>query len=631
MFFVSLLLNQTIGWMRTRPGTSSLRAMLYIDEIFGFMPPVAEPPTKKPLLTLLKQARAFGLGCVLATQNPMDLDYKGLSNTGTWFIGRLQTDRDKQRVLDGLEGATNESGQTFDRSTISEVLSAVGKRVFLMHNVHEEGPAVFHTRWALSYLSGPMTRDQIKRLMKGREASVPDPHAPHKVAGSDLSAATLRPVLPPDVPQLFLPQLRHPGEDRVVYRPHLLALGRIHFVDTRKGLSANEDLTLLVPLQESVDGLDWEDGQELALLPDDFEQEPEPGAEFGKLISEASTAKSFSSWAKSLEDHIYRSRRFHLFKSPTLREFSEPGGWNGTFVFGWATKRGRSAMRRSKSSGRNTPRRFALWKTAFRAPNRRSNSRSKKPKALRCKPRFPGAPRSSRLFLDEPTIGLDVAIKERIRRFIQYINTEEDSTIILTTHDMVDIEELCPRLIIIDEGRILFDGAQDEIKERFGRRRRVIVNFHRDYLPDYAGKPLPPADMPLSFGSIGLKAASSIEEVKSGGEPHDDGGPDVDGGQAVGLANEAPVVDSVLAEPGALQFMAALSGLMDDGSQLRVRRLNLAQYQISFDRMQHRAKDVLGRLLEQFEVDDLQLHEPELSDIVRAIYEGRHKEVKRNS
>ncbi len=220
------------------------------------------------------------------------------------------------------------------------------------------------------------------------------------------------------------------------------------------------------------------------------------------------------------------------------------------------------------------------------------------------------------LFLDEPTIGLDVAIKERIRRFIQYINTEQHSTIILTTHDMVDIEELCPRLIIIDEGKILFDGAQQEIKERFGRRRRVVVNFHRDYLPDFTASPRPVGDLPLSFGSIGLKAATSIEEVKSGaGNEHDD------------AQDAQPLLDSVLDEPGALQFMAALSGLMDDGSRLRVRRLNLSQYQLSFDRNEHAARDVLGRLMDQYEVDDLQLHEPELSDIVRAIYEGRHRDV----
>ena len=143
--------------------------LLYIDEIFGYMPPVAEPPSKKPLLTLLKQARAFGLGVVLSTQNPGDLDYKGLSNAGTWFLGRLQTERDKNRVLDGLEGAIAESGEPFDRRAMSETLSNVGKRVFLMHNVHEDGSEIFQTRWALSYLAGPMTRNQIRRLTESRE------------------------------------------------------------------------------------------------------------------------------------------------------------------------------------------------------------------------------------------------------------------------------------------------------------------------------------------------------------------------------------------------------------------------------------------------------------------------------
>jgi ABC-2 type transport system ATP-binding protein len=215
------------------------------------------------------------------------------------------------------------------------------------------------------------------------------------------------------------------------------------------------------------------------------------------------------------------------------------------------------------------------------------------------------------LFLDEPTIGLDVAIKERIRRFIQYINTEQHSTIILTTHDMVDIEELCPRLIIIDEGKILFDGAQQEIKERYGRRRRVVVSFHGNYLQDYAEQAMPDGDWPVSFGSYSTRTASSIAEVKEGTEERED---EQAGGQ-----------ESVLAEPGARQFMAALSGVMDDGSRLRVRRLNLSQYQISFDRTEHRAREVLGNLMEHFEVDDLQLNEPELTDIIRAIYEGRHR------
>ena len=168
MFFVALLLNEIYGWIRTQSGTTSLRAILYMDEIFGYFPPVAEPPSKRPMLNLLKQARAFGLGVVLATQNPVDLDYKGLANTGTWFLGRLQTDRDKQRVLDGLEGAAAAQSASFDRKSMEELLAGLTTRVFLMNNVHEDGPVVLESRWAMSYLRGPLTRDQIKVLMGDR-------------------------------------------------------------------------------------------------------------------------------------------------------------------------------------------------------------------------------------------------------------------------------------------------------------------------------------------------------------------------------------------------------------------------------------------------------------------------------
>ena len=152
MFFVSLLLNQVLGWMRTQSGTTSLRAILYMDEIFGYFPPVANPPSKLPLLTLLKQGRAFGLGVVLATQNPVDLDYKGLANTGTWFIGRLQTERDKARVLEGLEGIAAGTGQKFDSQAMEQLLAGLDRRIFLLNNVHDDAPEIFETRWALSYL-----------------------------------------------------------------------------------------------------------------------------------------------------------------------------------------------------------------------------------------------------------------------------------------------------------------------------------------------------------------------------------------------------------------------------------------------------------------------------------------------
>jgi len=186
MFFVSLLLNQILDWVRAQSGTTSLRAILYMDEIFGYFPPVAEPPSKRPLLTLLKQSRAFGLGIVLATQNPVDLDYKGLANTGTWFLGRLQTERDKARVLEGLESASASAHAQFDKGEIDKLLSGLSQRIFLMHNVHEDAPVVFESRWAMSYLRGPLTRDQIKKLMDGNRPAATSGavRAPSGTAGS---------------------------------------------------------------------------------------------------------------------------------------------------------------------------------------------------------------------------------------------------------------------------------------------------------------------------------------------------------------------------------------------------------------------------------------------------------------
>src|SRR5215471_8174424 len=184
MFFVTLLLNQALAWMRAQSGTTSLRAILYMDEIAGYFPPTANPPSKQPLLTLMKQARAFGLGVVLATQNPVDLDYKGLSNAGTWFIGRLQTERDKARVLDGLEGAAAAAGAAFDRATMESTLAGLKSRFFVLNNVHEDHPVVFESRWCMSYLRGPLTRSQIQSLTEPRKGVQP---APPEAAGAPLS------------------------------------------------------------------------------------------------------------------------------------------------------------------------------------------------------------------------------------------------------------------------------------------------------------------------------------------------------------------------------------------------------------------------------------------------------------
>ena len=348
MFFVSLLLNETIGWMRSRPGTTSLRAIVYMDEIHGYMPPVAKPPSKKPLLTLLKQARAFGVGVVLATQNPVDLDYKGLSNIGTWFLGRLQTERDKARVLDGLEGGTNSTGERFDRGAMEQTLAALGKRVFLMHNVHDNEPVVFHTRWALSYLRGPLTRDQIRKLMANRKAALTaestetatDEDATAKtsvearqgsvVVDRDATATApdreegRRPILPPEIEQVFLNEEAVAGEPRC-YRPHILGSAAVHFVDTRRGLEADERITLLLPLTDDMRTIDWSTA---TLYPEgelEWCRQAVRGAMFARLPSHAASAKRYPVWRKSLAGHIYRKRRYELLRSFELREISRPG------------------------------------------------------------------------------------------------------------------------------------------------------------------------------------------------------------------------------------------------------------------------------------------------------------------
>ena len=210
MFFVSLLLNQVLGWMRQQPGTTSLRALVYMDEIAGYLPPVAAPASKAPMLTLLKQARAFGVGMVLATQNPVDLDYKALSNAGTWFIGRLQTERDRERVIDGLLSA--QAGSGFDRGELVTLMGGIAPRVFLMRNINDEAPVLFRTRWALCWLRGPLTLPEITRLMAPRRSA----EFPKRVASAAAPKAAGRPALPAGVEEVFL--AAKPGSGDIVYR-----------------------------------------------------------------------------------------------------------------------------------------------------------------------------------------------------------------------------------------------------------------------------------------------------------------------------------------------------------------------------------------------------------------------------
>jgi hypothetical protein len=349
MFLVSILLNEVLAWMRAQPGTTSLRAILYMDEIFGFFPPVANPPSKPPLLTLLKQARAYGLGVVLTTQNPVDLDYKGLGNTGTWFIGRLQTERDKARVMEGLEGVAAGAGARFDRAAMEEVLTGLGNRVFLLNNVHEDAPVIFQTRWCMSYLRGPLTRAQIKTLMDPRKreraragatraagaspagaaADAAPGHAARAAATPPTPAgdlAAMRPVLPPEVPQHVVPvRGAAPAGADLVYRPMLLGAARVRFADTKLRVDETEELVLLAPFGEGAVAVSWDDTREARLGADELEAEPRTPARFVAPPTAAAKPRSYEAWRKEFAAWLASTRQIALYRHPASRQVSRPG------------------------------------------------------------------------------------------------------------------------------------------------------------------------------------------------------------------------------------------------------------------------------------------------------------------
>jgi hypothetical protein len=333
MFFVSLLLNQVLGWMRTQPGTTSLRALLYMDEIFGYFPPVANPPSKQPLLTLLKQARAFGVGIVLATQNPVDLDYKGLANTGTWFIGRLQTERDKARVMEGLEGAAASSGGGFDGKKMEQLLAGLGNRVFLMNNTHDDQPVIFQTRWSLSYLRGPLTRSQIKTLMDPYKASNLAETAVSAAAGG--SAASGRkaapqtagssggqPSLPPDVTQFFIPAR---GGGGLVYQPMALGAARVRFNDPKTKVDTSTDIVVITPIVDEEVPVDWARSEDAGMAVNDLEKKPEDGARFADIPGLAARAKNIASWNRDFVAWAFSEQKVDLLRSPSSGMVSQPG------------------------------------------------------------------------------------------------------------------------------------------------------------------------------------------------------------------------------------------------------------------------------------------------------------------
>jgi len=327
--------------MRSQGGTSSLKAMFLMDEVFGYLPPTANPPSKTPILTLLKQARAYGLGIVLATQNPVDLDYKGLSNAGTWFLGRLQTARDKARVLDGLEGAASSAGKSFDRAKVDRLLSGLEQRMFLLHSVHDDEETVFQSRWTMAYLRGPLLREEIRRLTQaamlqtnmpissaasaqgapfGSGGAADDRDA--RPAGGPAGGA--RPLLPPGVREVFLPP-RHaiPLDGVVHYRPAILGRGRVRFAKPAARIDINREVYCLAPAGDSLGESAWEQAEQFA-DPPEVEPAPRTGT-FASLPSALAGPKGYVSLATALKSHLGRTSRLVLWAAHEVDAVSRPG------------------------------------------------------------------------------------------------------------------------------------------------------------------------------------------------------------------------------------------------------------------------------------------------------------------
>lgn len=371
MFAVTALLNEIIGWMRSQPGTSTLRALLYVDEMFGFLPPVANPPSKRLFLTLLKQARAFGLGTVLSTQNPVDLDYKALSNAGTWFIGRLQTERDRARLLDGM--ATLDGGGPADLADLGSRITGLKNRQFVLHTVHGADRAMFGTRWVMSYLAGPMTRDQIRRLSEGAAANgharkseegdvrqsvaapgessavTPDRSAPFHSADDvalDLSLTDTKPILPSGIVERFAAHDTRVGDSgadsdrgsqqrdedgrsgstrgRIRYHPVLFFRARASYFDRKRGIQEESEWLIEAEVPGPDRDPDWSHAHFAELDEHAWQEQPAPNASFEMPPGSLQDPSRIKAWGRSLESWIERNHAIELLESRLLGMVADP-------------------------------------------------------------------------------------------------------------------------------------------------------------------------------------------------------------------------------------------------------------------------------------------------------------------
>ncbi|MCW8821906.1 MAG: DUF87 domain-containing protein [Sulfurovum sp.] len=325
MFFVTLLLNKYIAWMRRQSGTSALKTLLYMDEIFGFFPPTKSPPSKEPMLLLLKQARAFGVGVVLSTQNPVDLDYKGLSNIGTWFIGRLQTTQDIERVIDGLGGKV---GSSFDKKEIKNLLSNLKKRTFFLKSAHLDDIRLFNTRWVMSYLKGPLKRDEISMLMQEQKSVQNIEVESVEAMVEKRSALESYQNIDASIPQYY----ETDASEQNIFLPTLGAKVKIHFYQQQKGIDIERSFELFVPLDEKQQRITWEDAVEEELAFDRFPHTAPSNAKFHPLPEIVLKDKGLSKAIRELKETLYRERDLELLRCVSPKLESKVGETRADFI-----------------------------------------------------------------------------------------------------------------------------------------------------------------------------------------------------------------------------------------------------------------------------------------------------------
>jgi len=312
MFFVTLLLNQYISWMRRQSGSTSLKALLYMDEIYGYFPPTKNPPSKEPMMILLKQARAFGLGVVLSTQNPVDLDYKGLSNIGTWFIGRLQTKQDIQKVIDGLGGKV---GSSFQKDEIKQLLSNLNKRVFFLKSTHLEDVKLFTTRWVMSYLKGPLSKKEISLLMDQQKNDISKIDDLSLLTKNDHNVYKDYQRLDESISQYFEPSI----DDIPQYISTISVISKLHFIDKRRNIDNIKNIILSLPIDKNDKVYDWQQSIEVDSSFMNFPTNAPSNAKFQEISDLLLKDKGLKLASKELKEYLYQTQKLVLYRCKDLK------------------------------------------------------------------------------------------------------------------------------------------------------------------------------------------------------------------------------------------------------------------------------------------------------------------------